>query len=715
MEQPNRPVLRWGLALLFLILVLPIAGGMVLYHQRIAFADWAIAEARQEFGFPDATVTVEKIELDGARFSNIWLGPDLRIASIDMAFFLTDILNGDMGQVTVEGLKVDISHPDDGALGKLRGMAQGDQTQDSSPPPLPEIRIRNMTVVGDVDDLNLSAHLDGQISADLSARFTTNGEGRFRDFRIKDIVLDTEFSEELGDISFRLEKARFQHQSDPPIIVPIHLSAMGSLKQNDLEFSLKLKDEGKHVSVDLTGAADIKAPSMTAKLFLSEVTFLPSGLQPNYFSPLATSPIPLDTTISAQADITWKDQNLGITGDLMVKEFKTGLTPTSPRDIHAKGKVSFDLLPLVQQARLKVPNLHIRHTAKSPLFNPLIVTGRADLKDNTVTYRTQTKLAGGTQQKLADVQGTHHLKTAKGFAKVQTPKLAFAPKKLQPSDFSPTLSILQSVTGQVSAQSHIRWNGNKIDTSGKINLTNLDLQSDTLSVKGINTNLTLSNLWPPRSKKPQRIEFKEISAGLGLAQPRLLFSLREDSVFVHEFKGQFIDGEISLENVLADPNAKTHDLTLKLAHLDLEKLFSLIELDGLAGNGKVTGKIPLSIQGNTVLVRNGFLESDQPGVLQFNSKKAQQALAGGGEQVELLLKVLSNFHYEYLSLKVNREASRNAIVNLHIEGKNPNVMNARPFNLNINLEGNVDRLLETVMEGYRLSDRAIRATLGNEQ
>ena len=83
----------------------------------------------------------------------------------------------------------------------------------------------------------------------------------------------------------------------------------------------------------------------------------------------------------------------------------------------------------------------------------------------------------------------------------------------------------------------------------------------------------------------------------------------------------------------------------------------------------------------------------------------------GGEQVALLLQALENFQYESLSLGLEKQADGSAKATLSILGKNPDVLDGHPFAVNIDLSGNFDSLFETAMDAYRLSDRAIRATV----
>jgi len=332
-----------------------------------------------------------------------------------------------------------------------------------------------------------------------------------------------------------------------------------------------------------------------------------------------------------------------------------------------------------------------------------------------LSFKATTVLDTASQHKLAEASGFHNLKRGTGEVYLKTPTLVFSKQNLSPKIISPRLSVLQETTGQMSLSSQLQWDASNLKSKGSINLSDLSVATDTIAVKKINTDLSLSNLWPLATRKPQQIKISNISSGLDLKNPEITFSLKGTSVLIHKFIAQFIGGNIQIDNVTLNPEKKQHALTLNLSHLNLERLFNLIELEGVTGTGQMTGKLPLILSKDDIIITDGILVSDKPGVLQFRSEKAKQALGGAGEQVDLLLRVLSNFHYKKLSLKINRQKSHNAVVNLHIEGNNPTVMDARPFNLNINLEGNIDRLLETVLEGYRLSDRAIRDTVSNAQ
>jgi len=351
----------------------------------------------------------------------------------------------------------------------------------------------------------------------------------------------------------------------------------------------------------------------------------------------------------------------------------------------------------------------VQNTDSPAFFNPLQLSASGQLRDQVLDFKLTTKLLKGPQ--IMHAHGVHSISNGKGYVSLTIPQLNFDENNIKPKDIIPSLSILEETSGAISGRSNITWSPAGLTTQGNLVLSDLSIRADRLSLKDIKANLRLSSLWPPRTSTAQTIQGKEISSGIAFENPNINFSINGPTLEIHKLYADLLGGDITIQDMLIDPNAKSHKLVLGLNHLDLTKLFDLIELEGVAGTGKMTGKLPITISNDDITLKNGLLVSDGPGVIQFRSTKAKQALAGAGEQVELLLSVLNNFHYDKLSLTLQRELSNDAFVGLHIKGRNPEVMSGRAFNLNINLEGNVDPLLTTILEGYRLSDRAIRASL----
>ena len=112
-----------------------------------------------------------------------------------------------------------------------------------------------------------------------------------------------------------------------------------------------------------------------------------------------------------------------------------------------------------------------------------------------------------------------------------------------------------------------------------------------------------------------------------------------------------------------------------------------------------------------LIVDEALLAADGPGVLKMTSEAARRALEGGGDQAMLFLDILENFQYSDLSIEITKTQSGEDTVKLHAEGANPDVENSRPVVLNINLTTSLDKIFNTLLEGYLLSEKALRATV----
>ncbi|MCH8155556.1 MAG: YdbH domain-containing protein, partial [Proteobacteria bacterium] len=75
---------------------------------------------------------------------------------------------------------------------------------------------------------------------------------------------------------------------------------------------------------------------------------------------------------------------------------------------------------------------------------------------------------------------------------------------------------------------------------------------------------------------------------------------------------------------------------------------------------------------------------------------------------DLMLRVLQDFHYDELSLTIDKSAETGTRLALVLLGKNPDVLDGYPFRLNINLEGDMGPLVEALSQAYSLSNRMLR-------
>jgi hypothetical protein len=230
-------------------------------------------------------------------------------------------------------------------------------------------------------------------------------------------------------------------------------------------------------------------------------------------------------------------------------------------------------------------------------------------------------------------------------------------------------------------------------------------------VQGLDLALELSSLMPPASAPGQSLTVRRIDPGVALDDVSLRFQIHPgDPLRLGIERGQIglSGGRVLLRDLLLDPAAARLDLPLEVVGLDLAKLFRILDIEGLSGSGQLSGRIPVTLEGDTVTIANGRLAADAPGTLRFESAQARQALAGAGESAELMLRALQDFRYDELSLTIAKPAAADARLTLVLLGHNPEVLDGYPFRFNINLEGDTNRLAAALSQTYSLSNRMLR-------
>lgn len=78
--------------------------------------------------------------------------------------------------------------------------------------------------------------------------------------------------------------------------------------------------------------------------------------------------------------------------------------------------------------------------------------------------------------------------------------------------------------------------------------------------------------------------------------------------------------------------------------------------------------------------------------------------------MNLLLQALQNFHYSELSLHLDKSVTHDLVVKLSLLGNNPDVKDGRAFRLNINLETDIGKILQTINQGYNLSHEILQGS-----
>ena len=380
------------------------------------------------------------------------------------------------------------------------------------------------------------------------------------------------------------------------------------------------------------------------------------------------------------------------------------------QDLVAEGvtaKLSLDAAPEGLAAEIDLGS--ISHRAEAPLFAPLggRLTLRGDFK--AVTFDGHLGDLGGAAR-LA-ITGSHDLVRGRGAVALALDPLAFAPDALQPAALAPPLADLHRVSGGLRAQAELSWSAEGLTSSAKIAIDGLSFETDVAEVRDLDLALALSNLMPPASAAGQRLTIGRVDPGVALEEVALRFQIHPGDpprLGIEQGQVRLSGGTLLLRDILIDPAAARLELPIEVEGLDLAELFRILDIEGLSGSGRLSGRIPIAFEGESAIITEGRLAAEAPGTLRFQSEQAALALAAAGESADLMLRALQDFRYDELSLTIDKPATAGARLTLTLLGHNPAVLDGYPFRFNINLEGDTDRLVAALSQAYSLSNRMLR-------
>lgn len=291
-------------------------------------------------------------------------------------------------------------------------------------------------------------------------------------------------------------------------------------------------------------------------------------------------------------------------------------------------------------------------------------------------------------------------------------------KPLNLADLDAALQDLAggTLSGIVAGQAGATW-GDGTNASAELRLDNVGVATKDIAVEGVNGELVLASLTPPRTRGAQAFTIRRIFAGADITDVRMELRVisEEDrtGVAVDSLTGSFLGGGFAVRPVVLFAGEDSRDMVLDLMGLDLRELARLIDVEGVELEGRVSGAVPVHLEGEDGIAASDVtLTSDGPGIIRIAGSIARDAIGGSaGEQVDLVLQTLEDFRFDSLLLHMDKALDGEAEMRVTLAGANPAVLDGHPFKFNVNVSGNADRLFQTILTVYEASSGAIDRTV----
>ena len=377
----------------------------------------------------------------------------------------------------------------------------------------------------------------------------------------------------------------------------------------------------------------------------------------------------------------------------------------------------------VQLESLAVAASKVSDAQRLARFTPLTLEAKASPTGSSALGFEAT-LRGVNGAFVLDASGTHDLTTGAGEAEVKLHPLQFLEGGLQPAHLSPAAAALfQSTSGEISLKGKLKWPEPE-DVSDNIQDLALDVKNVSFTgsmgaVANLNGRVRLGRLNPLRTQGGERLAADAIDVGVPISEVAVWMKLSADEgVVLNAVNAKFAGGTVSAKDLtIPVDSGKSVPLKLQVENVSAVALSEMLDLDGLQATGTLSGVFPLVWNYDTGLqVENARLVgAESGGTLKYVPETAPEMLAGAGEEVGLMMKVLRNLIYDTFVVEVNGRPGEDFDVKLVFSGKNPEVQEGYPILLNVNLTGKLDELFRNARRSLGLKDRLqkrIEAAIG---
>ena len=349
------------------------------------------------------------------------------------------------------------------------------------------------------------------------------------------------------------------------------------------------------------------------------------------------------------------------------------------------------------------------------VVSPVHLTAEASIDGPRIAFTVVGAIQPPSGTLRIEAAGHHDRTSGKGTSTITAGPVVFRAGGPRPQDLFPILAgAMPDLSGSVGLSGSMSWDGAVLTPALVLRLADGVYEPKGVRLSGIRSDIALSGLWPVATRPKQVITGTVEAGGLPAIRATLTFQLLpKPALRIESSRMEFLGGRITTSPFVVDPAKPNLDTTIALHQVDLGEFFKLVGVDGLGGAGRLDGTIPLSVGPSTVVIRDGHLAATEPGVIRLDSGALPKQITEAGESMTLVLQALADFHYDTLTVDLAGAAAGDGTVLLKLQGKNPNLLDGRPFHINIRLESNFDRLVDIALRSMEAAQALLRRTTGS--
>ncbi|MEM8817105.1 MAG: YdbH domain-containing protein [Pseudomonadota bacterium] len=375
--------------------------------------------------------------------------------------------------------------------------------------------------------------------------------------------------------------------------------------------------------------------------------------------------------------------------------------------IHAKS-VTIDG-PDSIRAELAIPSASVRllgHAIDIP-------QGRGTFRRDADELTLELNVGASGSALAADISVAHNLGTAATRLTVDDARLDFSVQTLSALvEQWPNEWDLVAGSWRGNAEALRRRNGD-IEVSVSQSLHAVDGRYRDIAFAGLSASLVTSETaWPPAEPQEVSVSLDLLDVGFPVRdlEADLSVDAASELIAIDRVLMQTLGGSVAVDPFVLDSSGVgsadgTLRVVLRPESVQLPLMAELANLQALDVLGSVSGVLPVTIGENGVTVENGRLTGDLPGgTIRYAANGCTDEVMRARSGLDYARCVLTYYEFDSLRSDVSYSEDGNLVIEMRLEGVNPEYDPDQPVNLNPTLTTNVIDLIKSLQAARSIED-----------
>jgi hypothetical protein len=305
-------------------------------------------------------------------------------------------------------------------------------------------------------------------------------------------------------------------------------------------------------------------------------------------------------------------------------------------------------------SRLRIAQ-HLAEAGSVPFFSPVAASGEAALAGDRTRFSYVLTTPEG--YRLGAGEGAHDMAAARGETVLSIENAIFHPDGLQPNRLSPLLKgVVDAAVGAMDGSVRFGWSRDGVTSGADFQFKNISFGGPTRAVtrtSGFNGDVQLTALSPLTTAEPQTITVGAVDLdALQLASGVISFEFPGDeSVRLVSAEFPWFGGALGVYEATAKFTGEAM-IPLRAQNIDLKQILDFVDMEGLSGEGILTGELPIVFEDGKARIEKGMLRSEGPGAIRYRGAAGEQAAAAGGD-AKIAFDILRDLRFNSMEVVVN--------------------------------------------------------------